>query len=70
MESPEEVGINSLSGQRYLPFEQPGPKWREAVWFLRCLVKFLKAMSLPSHEYNNYFVKLNLFRHKKDVYLR
>jgi len=66
VESPGEEEINSLSGQRYLLFEQLGPEWREAVCvFLGCLVKCLKAMSLSSYEYNNYFVKLNLFRDKK-----
>ena len=62
----------SLSGHSALSTVWTTSAWveRSCLCFVRCLVKCLKAMSLPSHEYNNYFVKLNLFRHKKDVYLR
>ena len=72
VESPGEVGIIHWVDTRHYLRVWTTSAWveRSCLCFVRCLVKCLKAMSLPSHEYNNYFVKLNLFRHKKDVYLR
>lgn len=59
VESPGEVGINSLSGQHYLLFEQLAREWREAVCVL-CDVLSNASRQCHCHHTSTIIILLNL----------